>query len=472
MASFVVGHQIPLLLRHHSILLLEPDHDALQGVGDVVRVDLGLVLARSHDGALVQQVRQVGARHARRLARHCGEVHARCQRLVLGVHLEDRRTAGHIRRIHLDLPVKSPWPDKRLVQDVCSVRGRKHHHPIVGLEAVHLSEELVHSLFPLVVALAEARTALASHRIDLIDEDDAGSGLLRLSEEVPHTRSTDACEDLHELRGGTAEEGHTSLASYSLGQQSLAGARRADQQRALGDLGAQLGVAFAVLQEVHDLNKLLLSSVAASHVTELGPDIALLHHFCLGLAQLERVLSAHGAAHGAAGAAANGAAEEQDQAGDDPGDGPGKLRQEVQGTAAGVLVLHHHVHLARRKRVEEGVLDGDVGNQIHLVTRSVLVGELGSQHVFLDPHHLHVPLLDLLQEIGVVHLVEGVGRLQGDGVGEEHGGRGARRPAKLCVGRTLEGIAGGGQGLGSCVGHGALSSAELLLRQRREPRHQ
>ena len=39
-----------------------------------------------------------------------------------------------------------------------------------------------HGLLPLVVALAEARAALPAHCVDLIDEDDAGRGLLGLLE--------------------------------------------------------------------------------------------------------------------------------------------------------------------------------------------------------------------------------------------------------------------------------------------------
>src|SRR5205085_969113 len=54
---------------------------------------------------------------------------------------------------------------------------------------------------PRVVA-AEARDAgcaRASDRVELVDEDDRGRGLLRLREQVTDTRSADADDRLHEL---------------------------------------------------------------------------------------------------------------------------------------------------------------------------------------------------------------------------------------------------------------------------------
>ena len=54
-------------------------------------------------------------------------------------------------------------------------RGQGAH-----LEAVHLGEDLVERLLALVVAAGDARPALAAHRVDLVDEDDARRRLLRL----------------------------------------------------------------------------------------------------------------------------------------------------------------------------------------------------------------------------------------------------------------------------------------------------
>ena len=63
-----------------------------------------------------------------------------------------------------------------------------------------------------------------------------GFGLL---EHVADARRPDADEHFDEVRAAEAEERHARLAGDGLGQQRLAGARRADQQHALRDAAAQ-----------------------------------------------------------------------------------------------------------------------------------------------------------------------------------------------------------------------------------------
>mmetsp|Transcript_80025 Transcript_80025/g.203648 ORF Transcript_80025/g.203648 Transcript_80025/m.203648 type:complete len:409 (+) Transcript_80025:457-1683(+) len=187
MPGLVVRDKLALLLGHHSILLLQADHDALQSIRNVILVDLGLVLPRGHDRALIQQIRQVCSGHARRLPGDSSEVHGGRQRLVLGVHLQDGSAALHIGRVHLDLPVETPWPNQCRVQDVRAIRGSQHDDTIVAFEPVHLRQELVDGLLTLVVALTESCTTLPAHRIDLVDEDDAWCRLLSISKQVANS---------------------------------------------------------------------------------------------------------------------------------------------------------------------------------------------------------------------------------------------------------------------------------------------
>ena len=76
-------------------------------------------------------------------------------------------------------------------------------------------------------------------------------------------------------------------------EQGLAGAGRADQQRALGDLAAQALELGRVLQEVDDLGQLFLGLVDAGHVLEGDAVLVLGQQPGLGLAE------AHGAARAA-----------------------------------------------------------------------------------------------------------------------------------------------------------------------------
>lgn len=53
--------------------------------------------------------------------------------------------------------------------------------------------------------------------------------------------------NLHKFRTSHSQKGHLGLSGYSLSQQGLSTAWRSEQQRTLGNLGAQLKVPFWTL---------------------------------------------------------------------------------------------------------------------------------------------------------------------------------------------------------------------------------
>ena len=72
----------------------------------------------------------------------------------------------------------------------------------------------------------------------------------------------------HKVRAGDRQEAHTGLAGHSLGQQRLAGARRADQQHALGNAGTQRNILLGFTHELHDLLQFFLLLIRAGHILE------------------------------------------------------------------------------------------------------------------------------------------------------------------------------------------------------------
>ena len=140
--------------------------------------------------------------------------------------------------------------------------------PFIGLEPVHLDQQLVERLLALVIAAAEPGAAMAADRVDLVDEDDAGRVLLALLEHVAHPAGADADEHLDEVGARDREERHVGLAGDGAREQGLAGARRADQQHALRDLAAEALEFLRVLQVLDDLLELLLGLVDAGDVLE------------------------------------------------------------------------------------------------------------------------------------------------------------------------------------------------------------
>ncbi len=210
--------------------------------------------------------------------------------------LQDRLAAAHVRPVEHHAAVEAAGAQQRRVEDVGAVGGRHDDDVGVGVEAVHLDQHLVEGLLALVVAAAQAGAALAADGVDLVDEDDAGRVALGLVEQVAHAAGAHADEHLDELRAGDREERHAGLARDGLGQQRLAGARRADQQHALGDAGAQGDELLRLLEELDHLLQLLLGLFHAGHVGEgdrrlvagehAGPALAEGHGLVVGALRL------------------------------------------------------------------------------------------------------------------------------------------------------------------------------------------
>ena len=265
------------------------DHavDRLVQLGHADRL---LVAPRGEDRGLVDQVLRDRRRRSRASARQRLGVDGLVERLALGVDVEDRLAALDVRAVEHHLPVEAAGAQQRRVEHVGAVRRGDDDHVGVRVEAVHLDEDLVQGLLALVVRAAEARAALATDRVDLVDEDDAGRVALGLLEEVAHAGRTDADEHLDELRAGDAEERHASLTGHGPREQRLAGAGRADQQHAARDAGAERRELLRVLQELDDLGQLLLRLVDARHVGEGHDGLVADEHARAALAEAHRLV--------------------------------------------------------------------------------------------------------------------------------------------------------------------------------------
>ena len=263
------------------------------------------------------------------------------------MHLQDLLAAHDIGVGHHDLAVEASRPQQGGVQHVRPVGGGDQDHALVGLEAVHLHQQLVQGLLALVVAAAQAGTAMAADRVDFVDEDDAGRVLLALLEHVAHPAGADTHEHLHEVGARDREEGHVGLAGDGAGQQRLTGARRAHQQAALRDLAAEALEALRVAQELHDLLQLLLGLVDARHVLEGDAADLFRQQARLGLAE----------AHGLAAAALHLAHEEDPDA------------DQQQHREPGDQDLQERIYLLLRHGLDADAIGPQFGDQIGVVRR-------------------------------------------------------------------------------------------------------
>ena len=299
MARLVIGGQLPLVLRHNAAALLRSGEDLDLRLLEVRHGDELVAAARAQQRRLVGKVLKVRAGKARRAPRDLGKVHVLGKRLVGGVDLQNVLAPLDVGIADVDLAVKAAGTQQRGVEDVRAVGRRENDHAVVRAEAVHLDEQLVERLLALIVTAAEAGAALAADRVDLVDENDAGSRLLGLLEQVAHAACADADVHLHKVRAGDGEELHARLTRDRAGEQRLARARRADEQHALGNTRADAAVFCGIAQEIHDLRKLLLLLVRARNIGKGGLAGALAAVPEGGVAELRHtVVPAAGGAHG------------------------------------------------------------------------------------------------------------------------------------------------------------------------------
>ena len=125
----MVGDPLAVLVAEED-LALGAEQRPLDGVGEVRHRDRGFARPRGAERRLVDQVLQVRADEAGRLARDLVEVDVRRERDAPRVDPQDRGAAAAVRRLHRDPAVEPPGPEQRGVQHVRAVRRRKHYHAL------------------------------------------------------------------------------------------------------------------------------------------------------------------------------------------------------------------------------------------------------------------------------------------------------------------------------------------------------
>ena len=174
------------------------------------------------------------------------------------------------------LAVETAGAEQGGIEHVGPVGGSDDDDAFIGIETVHLHQQLVQRLLAFVVATTQASAAAAAHGVDFIDKDDARGRLLALFEHVADTAGADTDEHFNEIGAGDGEERHIGFAGNGAGEQRLAGAGRANEQRALRNLAAQSAETARILQEVDDFLQFLAGFVDAGHVVK-GHAAFLLH---------------------------------------------------------------------------------------------------------------------------------------------------------------------------------------------------
>ena len=396
MARFVISRVPLLVLGHHHGAALSAHHDLVLGVLEVLHGDNEAVPAGGEERRLVHEVAEIGAGEPRRAARDDRHVDVLADGDLLHVHVENLFAAANVGHRNHDLTVEAPRTQQRRVEHVGTVRRSDHDDVRARIEAVHFDEHLVECLLAFVVAAAQAGAALASDRIDFVDEDDAGSVLLCRFEHVANARSAHAHEHFNEVRTRNREEGNARFAGDRLREERLAGTRRTDEENAARNAAAQALVLLGVLQEIDDFLHVFLRLVAARHVAEAHVVFLLGDHARLRLAEAEGSSAAGTALH---------AAHEEDPDADqkehrEPGDENGR---EERGFLFGLAVDLH-------ARLSQIVDHPEVARARERVLSTLL--RRNDDAAALNVHAADLAGLGVIHELGVARRVERLRRIR------------------------------------------------------------
>jgi hypothetical protein len=127
------------------------------------------------------------AREAGRALGDDREVDIRSERLLARVDPQNLFAIATVGEIDGDAPVETAGAQERRVEDIGTI-GRRHDDDFFGrFETVHLDENLIESLFALVVPAAYPAAAHAADRVYFIDKDDCRRRLFCKLKKVPYS---------------------------------------------------------------------------------------------------------------------------------------------------------------------------------------------------------------------------------------------------------------------------------------------
>jgi hypothetical protein len=263
-------HDAPLGFDQREAAPRRAHQRAVHGGVEVGRDDGGAGVARGQRRGVVDQVREVRARHALGARREFGQVHLGRQRLAAGVQGEDRLPLHQRGAAHMHAAVEAAGAEQRGIQVLRQVGRGQQDDAVPAVEAVEAGQQLGNRLRVLPVAAGAAGHAGRGQGVDLVEEQDAGGVAARLLEQAADAHGADADEHLGELRAGGVQEGHAGLARQRGGEARLAVAGRAVEQDAAAGGGADGREARGLAQVGDDVGQFRLRLLLARDVGE-GP---------------------------------------------------------------------------------------------------------------------------------------------------------------------------------------------------------
>jgi len=219
MAGLMIGNGLFLLGSNDFVLFFKPANNPVHGIEEVFLGHRLFLLTGCDQGRLVADVGNVGPRKTRGLARQKLQVEGLSGLYRTQVHLEYFLPFTDIRQVYVDLPVEPASTHQGLIQDIGAVGCSQNYNIGVGTKTVHLRQQLVERIFPLIVRTGKIVFSPGpAYGIYLVYKDYGRRFVLGLLKEVTYPGGTHPYKHFNKIRSGKGEERNLCFPGYCLGQ--------------------------------------------------------------------------------------------------------------------------------------------------------------------------------------------------------------------------------------------------------------
>mmetsp|Transcript_3420 Transcript_3420/g.5643 ORF Transcript_3420/g.5643 Transcript_3420/m.5643 type:complete len:320 (+) Transcript_3420:2563-3522(+) len=313
------------------------------------------------------------------------------------MYTKDTSSSLEVGKPNGNLSVKTSRTQQGLIQNIHTVSSGNGDDSGVTIESVHLYQNLVNSLFTLVITSGKTSTTLTSNGINLIDENNARSILLGLGENITDTGSTHSNKHLNELGTGDGDEGNSSLTSDGLGKKSLTCSGRTIQDNSSGNSAPVLRVNLRLLQKVNNLSQFQLGSITSGDILKVDSSVRDHLNLGLGLTHTHGVSrTTHASWHTSSGTTA-----EEEETSEESGRKDERLGKISKTTGCLVGGKHGNINLVGGELCQKIRI---VGERLKLNTSSIGINSKELSSVSGEGNLLDTVAIDKFEEVRVTHI--------------------------------------------------------------------
>src|ERR1035437_904307 len=172
MTGFMICNSFFLNGGNDLCFSFQSPYNTIDSIKKVLFFNDCLVFPCCNKGRFVTYICNISARKARSLFCHKSYIKTFYKFNRTKMNFKYSFSFNEVRKLHMDLTIKTTGTHQRSVEDICPVCGCKDYDSHVCTETIHLSKKLVQSIFSLVVrAKVCITTSCPANSINFIYKD-------------------------------------------------------------------------------------------------------------------------------------------------------------------------------------------------------------------------------------------------------------------------------------------------------------